>query len=393
LAIVARAIRPSGSGLPRNASLTGLRGVAILVVVAFHLGLPVAEGGPVGVTLFFVLSGYLITRLLCSEFDATGMIDLPRFAIRRARRLLPALIFAVVVTSLIAAGAGHHSASRDGLVTLTYVAIWARAAGDGMGLWNHAWSLSIEEQFYLVWPVVFVVLSMRIRMTSDATVVILLVLAAVSAVLRGVLTNAGLDARAYFGTDTRAEALLLGCALGLALARRPSSPVPAWLGPVGLAAVLFLAVVPTRSFLWPGALYSVTAVASCALLVGLERSRGRTLGLASRPLVWLGERSYSLYLWHVPVILLIGPMLPASGVRLAIVATVSIGLAAMSYAYVEAPFRRTATRGPRLGNEALAPSLGPTAVQPEGARALARGAHETTLAAEAGGVDVVGISW
>ena len=366
MAIVARAIRPNGSGLPWNASLTGLRGVAILVVVAFHLGLPVAEGGPVGVTVFFVLSGYLITRLLRAEHDATGTVDLRRFAIRRARRLLPALLVAVAVTSLIAAAAGHHSASRDGLVTLTYVANWARAAGDGMGLWNHAWSLSIEEQFYLVWPLVFVLLSMRVRLTSDATVVVLVAGAAVSAVLRVALTSAGLEERAYFGSDTRAEALLLGCALGLAVAGRPSLSVPAWLGPVGLGVVLFLAVVPTRTFLWPGALYSVTAVASCALLVGLEQSRGRTLGLAGRPLVWLGQRSYSLYLWHVPVILLIGPMLPASGIRIAIVATVSIGLAAVSYAYVEAPFRRMATGRPRLGTDALAPTLGPTAVRPEG---------------------------
>jgi peptidoglycan/LPS O-acetylase OafA/YrhL len=336
--------------------------------MAFHLGLPVPEGGPVGVTLFFVLSGYLITRLLAGELDATGTVDLRRFATRRARRLLPALLVAVVVTSLLAVGAGHHSASRDGLVTLTYLANWARATGDGMGLWNHAWSLAIEEQFYLVWPVVFVIVAVRLRVRPDATVMVLLAVAALSAVLRGALTSAGLEARAYFGSDTRAEALLLGCALGLIVARRPWMTVPAWVGPLGLATVLFLAVVPTRTLLWPGALYSLTAIASCALLVGLERSRGRTLGLASRPLVWLGERSYSLYLWHVPVILLIGPMLPSGAIQPAVLAIVAIGLAALSYAYVEAPVRRMTLRRPRAASDALAPGLGPTMVPSDGAR-------------------------
>jgi peptidoglycan/LPS O-acetylase OafA/YrhL len=356
-------------GLPWNASLTGLRGFAVLLVMAFHLALPVTEGGPVGVILFFVLSGYLITRLLRAEVDATGSVDLPRFALRRARRLLPALLFAIAVTSLIAIAAGHGSASDDALLTLAYVANWARAFGDPMGLWNHAWSLAIEEQFYVIWPLVFVMVVVRLRMKPDTTVVVLLALAALSAALRATLTASGQGDRAYFGSDTRAEALLVGCALGVALACRPTISVPAWVGPAGLGAILILAVIPIPSFFWPGAMYSLAAIASCALLVGLERSRGGVAGLASRPLVWLGTRSYSLYLWHVPVILLIGPMLPASGVvRVAILAVVSLILAVVSYAYVEAPFRRHpdhrrelegATRaGAREGDAIPRPPLG-----------------------------------
>ena len=330
---------------PWNASLAGVRGVAILLVMAYHLALPVGEGGPVGVTVFFVLSGYLITRLLVTEYDATGTVDLVRFAIRRARRLLPALLVAVAVTSVIVIVADHGSAVGDAFLTLAYVANWARASGDPMGLWNHAWSLAIEEQFYVLWPLLFVVAAVRLRLKPDAMVIVLLGTAGMSAALRATMIASGLDDRAYFGSDSRAEALLAGCVLGVALSRRPSVAVPGWVGPVAVAAVLVLALVPMRSLLWPGALYSLTTVASCVLLVGVERVRGGTHLLASRPLVWLGTRSYSLYLWHVPVILLLGPMLPADGwVRLATLTVVSVALAMVSYAYVEGPFRRRSDR-------------------------------------------------
>jgi peptidoglycan/LPS O-acetylase OafA/YrhL len=353
------------SALHWNASLAGLRGVAILLVVAFHLALPVGEGGPVGVTLFFVLSGYLITRLLRAEYDATGKVDLPRFAIRRARRLLPALLFAVAVTSLILMAAGNSSSFDDAILTLAYVANWARAAGDPMGLWNHAWSLAIEEQFYFIWPLAFVLVVVRLHLKPNPTIAVLLVLAAVSALLRATFMSWGMDERAYFGSDARAEALLAGCALGVALAGRPTLAVSGWVSPIGLAAVLVLAVVPTRGLLWPGALYSLTAMATCALIVGLERSRGGKLGLSSRPLVWIGTRSYSLYLWHVPVILLLGPMLPANGwIRVATLAVVSLVLAMLSYAYVESPFSRRPRQPKPLRAGPVAAREMPDASQP-----------------------------
>jgi len=197
-------------------------------------------------------------------------------------------------------------------------------------------------------------------------VLLLIGLAVSSAVLRATMTASGLGERAYFGSDTRAEALLAGCALGLALAHRPSFAVPGWLGPVGLAGVLGVALVPTGSLLWPGAQYSLAAIASCALLAALDRSSGGITGLGSRPLVWLGTRSYSLYLWHVPVILLLGPMLPADGwFRIATLAVVALALAMLSYAYVEGPFRQRPERQPeRVRGRPVPGRMRPTTAGP-----------------------------
>ncbi len=335
----------TASGFGWHPSLTGIRGFAILLVLAFHMGLPLTLGGPVGVTVFFVLSGFLITSLLIREAARANAIDLRHFYARRVRRLFPALLVAVLVILGLAAAEGQiGSVAADSVLALTYASNWARATGDGMGMWNHAWSLGIEEQFYLLWPIGFIALRRYAAPTSWRFIAVLLALAIGSGLLRvGLLLNGASGDRVYFGTDTRAEAILAGCALACLLAR-PQAVAPArWIGPLSIVALLGLAVFEVGPDLWPGASYSLVAVASCGLKAAAIQPRRQWLGLSSRPLVWLGERSYSLYIWHVPVILTLGVAMAGAPtlLRLGIVGVISVALAVGSYEYVERPFLRS----------------------------------------------------
>jgi peptidoglycan/LPS O-acetylase OafA/YrhL len=342
--------RSVGSTLPTfgwHPSLAGIRGLAILLVVAFHMDLPLRQGGPVGVTVFFVLSGFLITSLLIREADRTGGVDLRGFYARRVRRLFPALVVAVLVILSVAALAGRIGpVATDSVLALTYLSNWARATGDGMGLWNHAWSLGIEEQFYLVWPIGFIALRRFAAPTSWRFIAPLLILAVSSGLLRVALLVSGASGdRVYFGSDTRAEAILAGCVLACLFARPGGVTVPRWLGPVSMVALLALASFDKEPAPWPGALYSLVAVASCGLIAAAMQPGRQWLGLSSRLMVWLGERSYSLYIWHVPVILTLGVAMDGATpvLRFCVVALASLALAVGSYRYVEHPFRHHRT--------------------------------------------------
>jgi peptidoglycan/LPS O-acetylase OafA/YrhL len=358
--------RSRGSGLPGSAdgrgpaaptdpgwraSLSGGRGLAILLVLAFHVGLPIASGGLVGVTLFFVLSGYLITTLLLRESTASGTVDLRAFMVRRLRRLLPALacvVCAIVLLGFLSGNAAN--APRDGLFTLLYAANWARAAGDPMGLLNHAWSLSIEGQFYLIWPIGFAILARRGASSSSWTLAALIALAVVVTVLRAVLIDAGASSgRIYFGTDVRADALLVGCALAVAVARWGLPRINRWFGSLAMVAITAASVLPTTQPLWPGSGYAFATIASLGVVVAALGDGQRGTGLGSAPLTWIGERSYSLYLVHVPILMLVGaapgsiPPAVRVGIGVAVAMVVAIGL----YTWVEQPFRkRTAMRIP-----------------------------------------------
>jgi len=276
--------------------LDGIRGLAILLVLAAHAAYPfLLEAGQVGVTLFFVLSGYLITGLLRAELERTGRVDLRAFYVRRARRLLPAL----AVLLLVAAIVGWAALPAIATIAL-YVGNWFR---DGVGFIGHTWSLAIEEQFYLVWPLLFIAGLRSPR--------ILLVLAAGSAVLR--LTTGG---DWSVSTFVRLDGLLVGAALALT-----SWSAPRWAGAVGLGWMTIAVVLP---FGW-----SVTlATAGGSLLVASSPS-----WIASRPLVWLGGISYALYLWHFPLIY-------ATGWPLWVSVPTSIAVAWASTRFLEAPFRR-----------------------------------------------------
>jgi len=355
---------PASEEAPRRhvPALDGVRALAVVAVFAYHSGFGWAQGGFLGVDVFFVLSGFLITSLLVSERRQAGRIDLHRFFRRRARRLLPALIALLVAVSVVVPLLARDQAYRlrgDVLSALGYVGNWRlvlerQSYFQAMGrppLLQHLWSLAVEGQFYVVWPLVLVVLLRR----GDARRLVwpILALAAASAGLMAVLYRPGVDpSRLYYGSDTRAAALLIGAALACRPPRWRNWQRPALSRRIALEVVsalalgaLALAVVLLNQFdaaLYRGGFLAVAALA--AVLVALATHPAGWLGaaLGSRPLVWLGRRSYSVYLWFWPVFMLTRPQrdvalsgMPLVGLRLAI----TLVLAEVSYRFVECPLR------------------------------------------------------
>ena len=373
--------------------LDGLRALAVLAVLAYHLDIGWAQGGLLGVGVFFTLSGYLITDLLLEQ-TSRGGIRLGQFWLRRARRLLPALfVMLVVVTAwvtlvepsqldslrgAVAAAAGYVSNWWLIFQDIPYVDLFAAPSPLG-----HLWSLSIEEQFYLVWP--FVLLlglrylkepggSLRIR---PRLALLTLGMAAVSIALMALLYAPGLDSiRVYDGTDTRAFGLLIGAALAMVWpAGRLSAAVTASarrvLDGAGIAGLVVIALLVWRTsydsaFLYPTGLVLLsfaTAVVVAALAHPATRL-GRALGW--RPLRWIGVRSYGIYLWHFPVIALTTPF-PDTGFdlpRATLQTAATFALAALSWRYVEEPVRHGALG--RLWRRARSPAVrlrGPAAAR------------------------------
>ncbi|MGH9091473.1 MAG: acyltransferase family protein [Acidimicrobiales bacterium] len=354
-------VEGTGSYVP---GLDGMRAIAVLAVIVFHLGFSWARGGLLGVGVFFVLSGYLITDLLVAEYRRRRRIALPRFWLRRARRLLPALfVMLFVVTGWVTLfdRAQLPALRSDLLPGIFYYSNWwfifqhvsyFAAFGPPSPL-GHLWSLAIEEQFYLVWP--FLVLAGLTWVGNRrALIAITLVMAAGSAVAMAALYGPGTDpTRVYDGTDTRAFALLIGAALALALPRdRAFPPVTAGarrlLDAVGVVAlvgifVMFWQTSEYSAFLYRGglALLAVLTALVTAVVVHPGARLGRWLGW--EPLRWVGERSYGIYLWHYPVIVLTTPLNAAPDVlRATLQVAASIGLAALSWRYVEEPVRHGA---------------------------------------------------
>jgi peptidoglycan/LPS O-acetylase OafA/YrhL len=347
--------------------LDGLRAIAVLCVIAYHINAPWAKGGMLGVGVFFTLSGYLITDLLLNHYRRRGNLGLGQFWIRRARRLLPALFLMLVVVSILVAlfdASQLDSVRRQVIAGAFYFANWSTIAVHGSYFsrfaqplpLDHLWSLSIEEQFYLVWP--WVVL-FAVRFLSDRLGVLLLALlgSAASAALTAHLFHPGtLDpTRIYEGTDTLAFELLLGAAL--ACVRPTAFPrfgsrvsvrrvlVLDVLGVAGLVAVFVLVgtTTPFTAFLYPYGLLllSVGTVAAVAAVVQPASALGAVLG--SQPLRWIGVRSYGIYLWQWPIVVLWGQ--PATGVhwgRALLQIAVTFVVASLSWTYVEAPIRRGA---------------------------------------------------
>jgi peptidoglycan/LPS O-acetylase OafA/YrhL len=317
-----------GWRLGHRPGLDGVRGIAIALVLVFHFtGLAV---GTAGVELFFVLSGFLITSLLVEEHEQTGSVALGRFYWRRGRRLFPALVVMVGVLALLALVVGEHLPVAP---TLFYYANWAQGEL-GVGPLGHTWSLAVEEQFYLTWPLALVV-ALRWR---HGPLVLAVTAAAASLASRLVVHD---PFHVYMDTETQAWGLLLGCALAL-LARRglPALRVPAWVL-VGVLASSALVTDPLVNRVTISALAPVVAVP--LVWVGCSQP-----GLAWAPLRYLGQRSYGLYLWHYPILALAGGVLhvPPWPV-VVVVAALSFGAAELSYRYVERPFRTAAL--PRLG--------------------------------------------
>jgi peptidoglycan/LPS O-acetylase OafA/YrhL/lysophospholipase L1-like esterase len=372
---------PAPARFPHLPALDGLRGVAVALVVAYHLLPSTVPGGFLGVDVFFVLSGFLITSLLLDEVAATSWIDLRGFYVRRVRRLAPALLLllaAIAAYAAVWATVGELTRLRQhSLWALGYLANWKLIADGttytdvvaGQSPLRHTWSLAIEEQFYVLFPLLVLVVGRSVRWRHDQLRRALLGLsiggALASAAWMAVLWGDGSDpSRGYFGTDTRAQSLLVGVGLGAVLVGRPPTQgrparCAAAVGAVG-AGVLIAAVATTQeSSAWlqhGGFLVVALAVAGVISALGGTRSLGRSLSV--RPLVALGGISYGVYLWHWPIIVLVdasrsgvdGPLLAA--LRL----TLTLAAASASAIVLERPIRRGAVAR-RLG--AVAPLLAP----------------------------------
>ncbi|SFU84907.1 acyltransferase family protein [Alicyclobacillus macrosporangiidus] len=355
--------KPMRSGGRYMPGLDGLRALAVVAVVVYHLHAAWAPGGLLGVGVFFVLSGYLITDLLVAEWRRTGRLDLRGFWMRRFRRLIPALWLMIggVCAWLAASDPGRLEKLRGDIgAAFLYVSNWwyvfhQVSYFDRFGPpspFGHLWSLAVEEQFYLVWPLLLGVGLRRLR--RGTLLGWTLIGAAVSALSMALLFQPGTDpSRIYYGTDTRAFALLLGAALALVW---PSEQLPRWrtrrsrfaadgMGVAGLAVILvmFFTTDEYGAFLYRGGmvLLSLATAAVVAAAAHPDSRLGRALGWG--PLRWLGMRSYGIYLWHYPVLALSTPLNTAGDidwVRMLLQVLASVGLAALSWRYVEQPILR-----------------------------------------------------
>ena len=341
-------------------ALDGVRGIAVIAVIGYHLGYFI--GGSAGVTLFFTLSGFLITSLLLEEFAQRDAISLRNFYIRRGLRLLPALfaLLAVDVLFILTFRTGWTQKAdlASVAVTLLYSSNWVQG-------WQllplnqlaHTWSLSVEEQFYLLWPLL-VVLLCRLRLGTLRMAIVIAIAAACSAIARFALMYSGASAmRLYNGTDTRAEALLLGAvaavAFGAGLLRTPTGSRRSiqWAGTLAFVMlVLYMfagvgAVPRSTSLAYVGS-HTVIALLATILIFSLTSGNGVAGRLENlltwRPLRFVGQISYGLYLWHV----LVTAMLDEAGIGNASwsyalwTVTITLAISLLSYFIIEKPCLR-----------------------------------------------------
>jgi peptidoglycan/LPS O-acetylase OafA/YrhL len=330
--------------------------MAILAVLGYHSGSSL-KGGFIGVDIFFVLSGFLITTLLFQEWSRTQAIALRNFYGRRARRLLPALFLTVAGVGLIYAIDpslnGGISFGRAAFVVIFYAGNWVAAFANNpvqvLGLLDHTWSLAIEEQFYILWPLLLLI-CLRRRWQPQGVLALAVSLACASALLRWLLWQQGSTSHVYFRSDTHADGLLLGCALAAVYASlRGRALILRYLGkwPVALGASVALLVVaftygPNDRFVYVGGL-SAVAVCSAVIIGHVVCAQGSwlTRALALSPLVWVGSRSYGMYLFHIPIFTVIAASrLGDESARLVIPLEIALTmlLAAASYRWVESYF-------------------------------------------------------
>ena len=340
----------------RIPSLDGIRGFAILLVLYFHTYLPYSGGGFIGVDIFFVLSGFLITHLLIREYTKNGKVSFYKFFARRALRLAPAILLLITVLYCYSVIFLNDAEIKHNLneifYTLLYLSNWARALDLlPMDYLGHTWSLSIEEQFYIFWPLSFLLLY-RIFQSQKKILIVIACLICITWIWRvGLVYNGESPARLYNGTDTRADALLMGCLLAFSLPwiRRlyEKNALFRILQNSGayIAIIFFLSLLPilhwknANLYIW---YYPVIELMSATLIISIYLNKSKYLNylFANRILSWLGVISYGLYLWHYPVYRL----LEDSGMQPVQVGLygipISLAIAAFSYYLIERPTLR-----------------------------------------------------
>ena len=354
--------RNSGEKNNYITGIDGLRAVAVLMVFAYHLQLPFAKGGLLGVTVFFVISGFLITRILVSEIESTDTINLKHFWAKRIRRLLPAIltmIVALVFASAVFNRVLFTKACQDILSVIFCYNNWWQIfnqvsyfenAGAPSPL-THCWSLAIEAQFYLLYPLLLLFLA-KFKDRKKLFAGVTFVLAIVSLGLMWLLFDPAKDpSRVYYGTDTRVFSLLFGSFLALAgesAGREKKIPGILYdiVGVAAVAGLLYMAVAIDgyNSFLYKGGQGIASLLSALLIFTVLNGAGILNEVLSLRPLRWIGERSYGIYLWHYPIILLISNGKKPVWWMGIIDILLTVILSALSYYFIETPIRHGVIR-------------------------------------------------
>ncbi|WP_434655530.1 acyltransferase family protein [Thermoanaerobacterium thermosaccharolyticum] len=360
--------KPLNTNVRYMAGLDGLRAIAVLAVIGYHLNLSFMQGGFLGVSIFFVLSGYLITNIISSEWERSGKVDLKNFWLRRMRRLFPALFIMVVLVvcyvTLFDSGR-LTSIKGDAITSILYINNWWLifhkvsyfAKFGPPSTFGNLWSLAVEGQFYLIWPLVLII-SFKYLKKKRYIVFLTLLLAIASALAMGMLYEPGMDpSRVYYGTDTRVFGLLLGSALALIL---PSDKLSSnmsrnkrlILDAIGFLSLLsifimFIYVNQYDTFVYRGGMFLLSVIAAVTIAVSAHSSSFLGKALGCFPLRWLGARSYGVYLWYFPVLILTTPAVDTKGInpiRAILQIFLIILISALSWRYIEDPIRHGALK-------------------------------------------------
>ena len=345
--------------------LDGIRAIAVIMVLAYHLKLALFKSGFLGVTVFFVLSGYLITGILISEVEEEGTIDLKNFWLRRIRRLVPAVMSMAVVIIFVSAVVNRiifTKGCKDFLASVLGFNNWWQIFNkvsyfEAAGVpspFTHCWSLAIETQFYLIYPLILLGIYKLVKSREEGRAKrgllfagVTLMLALISVILMIVLFDPQQDAsRVYYGTDTRAFSLLFGALLAILwdyrmVPRRLSASVNMVLGSVSFAVLLVMtiAINGSSNFWYRGGQFFGTILTVLMVYAVSGRKTWLSRFLSNPVLKWIGDRSYSIYLWHYPIILLISKGIKASWWITLIEIVLSVVLAELSYRFIETPIR------------------------------------------------------
>ena len=345
--------------------LDGIRAIAVIMVLAYHLKLALFKSGFLGVTVFFVLSGYLITGILISEVEEEGAIDLKNFWLRRIRRLVPAVMSMAVVIIFVSAVVNRiifTKGCKDFLASVLGFNNWWQIFNkvsyfEAAGVpspFTHCWSLAIETQFYLIYPLILLGIYKLVKSRGEGRANrgllfagVTLLLALISVILMIVLFDPQQDAsRVYYGTDTRAFSLLFGALLAILweyrmVPRRLSASVNMFLGSVSFAVLLVMtiAINGSSNFWYRGGQFFGTILTVLMVYAVSGRKTWLSRFLSNPVLKWMGDRSYSIYLWHYPINLLISKGIKASWWITLIEIVLSVVLAELSYRFIETPIR------------------------------------------------------